>query len=178
MAPKGKCSKIKAFKKKLIDEPTNEEHSDNESLKVVNVLLDPEVRVPPTRAATKAAQTQAHVDIPSQSDEERNDESDDILPQMTPSGMKSSSEEGSQDRGDAQSSVAPLVSEAPDPTYRWGVEGTEAIFKEGLQPKGQGKIVRYIYEEPRVINDGLSCVPGLEDTMTRYGLDQLIDKLG
>lgn len=49
---KDKRAEIEAFRKKLIDKPTNEEHTDNEqtqlsgSLEIIYAHPDPTVRVP------------------------------------------------------------------------------------------------------------------------------------
>lgn len=62
MAPKGNCSKIEAFRRKLIDELTDDERTPQPSgsFEIYDVLPDPEDGVPQTRAATdRAAQTQA-----------------------------------------------------------------------------------------------------------------------
>lgn len=61
MAPKGNHSKIKAFKRKLRDEPTNNEPSDTKqtpqlsgSLEIFDAQPDPEAPRPQTRAAAIA----------------------------------------------------------------------------------------------------------------------------
>lgn len=41
----------------------------------------------------------------------------------------------------------------------------KVIYDEGLEPNQQGKLVRSFYEEPQLIDTGLSHVPGLEDNM-------------
>lgn len=46
---------------------------------------------------------------------------------------------------------------------------------EGMQPKEQDKPTYSIYQEPQVISNGLSYVPGLQDMMIRYGLVWLTD---
>lgn len=86
---------------------------------------------------------------------------------MTPSGTESSSKEGSQVREDEESSVTPSSFFTSDAfTHKWGVEGMDAIFLEGMHPKDLGKLTHSIYKEPQVIDNGLSCVPKLKDTMT------------
>lgn len=45
----------------------------------------------------------------------------------------------------------------------------QKINDNGVQRKGQGKIVRSFYEEPRLTDVGLIHVPGVEVAMTRHG---------
>lgn len=93
------------------------------------------------------------------------------MSQMMPSGEESNFKEGSKEGADAKSSVAPSLSSVPDAfTNLWCVEGMEAIYLEDMQPKEQCKPTRFIYEKPRVIDDKLSYVPGLKETMIHYGL--------
>lgn len=47
-----------------------------------------------------------------------------------------------------------------------------------MQLKEWGKPTHSLYEKPRVMDDGLSHVPGLKGTMIRYGLTWLIEALG
>lgn len=53
-----------------------------------------------------------------------------------------------------------------DPQYhRWGVKGMKVIYDEGLELKGKGKPTQSFYEEPRLIDAGLSHVTRLEDNI-------------
>lgn len=54
----------------------------------------------------------------------------------------------------------------------------EDILFKGIQPKERGNPTHSIYEEPKVIGDGLSCALGLKDTMIPYGLQWLTEVLG
>lgn len=98
---------------------------------------DQAVTRPQTRAANRVCQTQSCGDRPSQFDEKGDDESDDGSSQMTASGMESSSEDGHQDIGDAQSSIILSTSQAPDPTHQWGIKGIKVIFADGLYQRGK-----------------------------------------
>lgn len=81
---------------------------------------------------------------------------------MTPSEEESSSEESFKDRSEAESSVVLSSSSALDALSNcWCINGMEAIYLEGMQSKERGKPTRSIYEEPRVILDGLSYVLNL-----------------
>lgn len=86
MAPKENRSKIKAFRRKLVDEPTDDEWTPqlSGSLEVYDVSSDPQAEVPQTRAAaTRAVHTQAQANNPSQSKEEGSEEIGSCMPQMT-----------------------------------------------------------------------------------------------
>lgn len=54
----------------------------------------------------------------------------------------------------------------------------KAIYRERVMLKEQGKLTRSIYEGPRVISDRLSCIPGLQKMMIRYGLEWITHILG
>lgn len=90
---------------------------------------------------------------------------------MTPSEDESSSEGGSEDRVDLESSVTPSSSSTPNAlTNRWCIKGIQDIYMESTQQREQGKLARTIYEEPKVIVDRLDGVPGLQDMMIGHGL--------
>lgn len=100
------------------------------------------------------------------------------MPQMITFREKQSSTGTSKDIGDSESFIVPSSSLGPDAsTHRWCVEGMEAINLKGMLPNELGKSTHSIYEDPRVVGDGLSYVPGLTDTMIRYGLKWLMEVL-
>lgn len=46
----------------------------------------------------------------------------------------------------------------------------EAIYRQGLEPKSQGKPMRPFYEETRLVDFGLNHVPELAAKIDRHGL--------
>lgn len=53
----------------------------------------------------------------------------------------------------------------------------DPIYNNDLQSKRQGKIIRSFYEEPQLIDTGLSHIPGIEEAMTRHELRWLTAKM-
>lgn len=126
MAPKWNRLKIEAFRRKLIDDPTDDDRSSDEqtqlswSVEIYNTKPNLEVPYPQTRAEARVGQSQAQKDSPSQSHEEGSEETACSMPQMTISREEQSSEWASEDRGYFESSVTPSSSLAPDAsTPRW-----------------------------------------------------------
>lgn len=123
MALKGQRQKVEAFRRKLIDEPTNTEHSGDEQSQLSGPMQNYDTQTdlaapsPQTRAAAKRAQTHASGDSPFQYDEEGNDESVNGLPQMTTLGMECSSEEGSQDKRSYTVFTLPIIFFSTRPYY-------------------------------------------------------------
>lgn len=81
MAPKSKDATMEAFKRWLVNEPSEVEHSDDNqaqlsgSIEAMNIRPDPKAEVPQMRAANiQAAQTSVHDVRSSQSDEEGSDD--------------------------------------------------------------------------------------------------------
>lgn len=101
------------------------------------------------------------------------------MPWMTHSREEQSLVGAFEDRGNVGSSIAQSSSLVLDTiTHWWCIEGVEAIFIQGIQPKEQGKPTRSIYEKFKVIDDRLSCVLGLKDTMIHQVLEWLTEALG
>lgn len=83
--------------------------------------------------------------------------------------MESSSKEVRQNWEDARSSSTSSPLDAQ--THWWGIEGMKNIYDNGLQGKRQGKLVLSFYEEPWLIDTGLSHISGVEESMKQYGLE-------
>lgn len=122
---------------------------------------------------TRLGQTQALVIHTPQSDDGDHDKRSSI--QMTSSREKSSSESGSSDGSEIESSTHPQTSLSPPDglTSRWCVIRMRDIYD--IQVTMQGMQPRSIYEEPWVTK--LNSVLGIEDTIKRYGLQWLTKSL-
>lgn len=96
---------------------------------------------------------------------------------MTPSYTEFDSEEASQDEGEAKSSITLSISPMDHLAHRWGIKAIKAIYKEGLEPKVQGKPVRSIYKDSRLIDTIVSHVAGQGDDIRQHGFRWLTVKL-